>query len=83
MDKPVRSRPNPRLGSDLGLSDIAGALRRGDFTASDLIESSIDQHVELGVGLGAYKHFDADGAREAAAGADTALAAGITAFQFR
>ncbi len=78
MDKPVRSRPNPRLGSDLGLSDIAGALRRGDFTASDLIESSIDQHVELGVGLGAYKHFDADGAREAAAGADTALAAGIT-----
>jgi len=75
-DMPATASPPQGLGADLCLDDIAGALRRGDFTATDLVESAIERHEAHGGRLAAYKNFDPDSARAAAAQADARIAAG-------
>ena len=57
--------------------DAAGAgLRRGDFTATDLVNATIDRAAITESHLHAYLTLDQDKARSAAAAADEAFAAG-------
>lgn len=58
------------------LAAIAGALRDGDITASELAEATIANHDALGETLNAYLTWDADVPRAMAAAADAALSAG-------
>lgn len=58
------------------LLDTARALRDGATSAEALVERAIARHDKTGGGLGAWKHFDARGAREVAQRADARLAAG-------
>lgn len=61
---------------DASLSRIAGALRGAELSAAELVEDALARHRAHGDGLQAYKLFDEDGARTAAARADERLAAG-------
>ncbi len=56
------------------IADIASALRRGDFSATELITAAIDRHSQFGERLQAYKLFDAERALESARAADLLLA---------
>ena len=56
------------------IADIASALRRGEFSATDLMAAALDRHSRFGDRLKAYKLFDAERALEAARAADQLLA---------
>ena len=56
------------------IADIASALRRGEFSATELITAALDRHAQFGERLQAYKLFDAEGALESARAADQVLA---------
>jgi hypothetical protein len=56
------------------LRDITRQLRTGEISAGELTESALARHTEHGHRLHAYKHFDAERAREAAGLADARLA---------
>lgn len=58
------------------LPDLATALHRRQLSATELVRAAVDRHERLGAKLHAYKHFDAEGALDAAAVADRRLAAG-------
>ncbi len=58
---------------DLSVEALASALRDQDLTAAEVADEAIARHEAHGESLGAYKHFDADGAREAAEAADRRL----------
>ncbi len=59
--------------STLSLSAIVEALRRRDLSAADLVDQAIALHEQRDRHLAAYKYFDAEGARSAAAHADEVL----------
>ncbi len=56
------------------IADIASALRRGEFSATELITAALDRHAQFGERLQAYKLFDAERALESARAADQVLA---------
>ncbi len=56
------------------LRQVAAALRSGELRAADLVEEAIRLHEDRDAAHRAYKLFDADGARAAAARADAMLA---------
>ena len=58
---------------DQPLPAVASALREGRISSAALVEEAIRRHEERGGGLHAYKRFDADAARAAAARADAML----------
>jgi len=60
---------------DRPLSDVMGALKRGEVTAVDLVREAIVRHDRAGELLSAYKIFDLEGARAAARAADERIAA--------
>ena len=51
------------------IADI-GALRGGEFSATELMTAALDQHGQFGERLQAYKLFDAERALESARAAD-------------
>ena len=55
------------------IADIASALRRGEFSATELITAALDRHSLFGERLRAYKLFDAEKALESARAADQVL----------
>jgi len=61
---------------DQPLVRVAHALRRGTVSSSELVEEAVARHERRGPILHAYKHFDPEGARGAAAEADRILASG-------
>ena len=56
------------------IADIASALRRGEFSAVELMTAALDRHDRFGECLQAYKLFDAEGALASARAADQVLA---------
>ncbi|MBI4183520.1 MAG: amidase [Proteobacteria bacterium] len=64
---------------DQPILDIAAQLRAGRTSAQALVDEAIARHQRLDKALGAYKHWDAEGARAQARAADAALKAGIEA----
>ena len=56
------------------IADIASALRRGEFSATELMSAALDRHSQFGARLQAYKLFDAERALESARAADHLLA---------
>jgi len=62
------------LTLDRPLPEITAALREGRVSSTELVEAAIRRHEERGRDLGAYKLFDAEGARASAARADAMLA---------
>ena len=56
------------------IADIASALRRGEFSATELMTAALDRHGQFGERLQAYKLFDAERAFESARAADQLLA---------
>jgi aspartyl-tRNA(Asn)/glutamyl-tRNA(Gln) amidotransferase subunit A len=56
------------------IADIASALRRGEFSAVELMTAALDRHDQFGKRLQAYKLFDAESALESARAADQLLA---------
>ena len=58
------------------IADIASALRRGEFSAVELMTATLDRHGLFGERLQAYKLFDAERALESARAADQLLASG-------
>ncbi len=56
------------------ISDIASALRRREFSATELMTAALDRHGRFGERLRAYKLFDAERALESARAADQLLA---------
>jgi len=56
------------------IADIASALRRGEFSAMELMTAALDRHGQFGERLQAYKLFDAERALESARAADQLLA---------
>ena len=73
---PFRDGSSDGVQFDLPLTDIIGALRRGEVSASALIETAIQRHDSRGQNLNAYKLWDADRARAQAAAADDLLRIG-------
>jgi aspartyl-tRNA(Asn)/glutamyl-tRNA(Gln) amidotransferase subunit A len=61
---------------DAPIREIAARLRAGTITIEQMIETAIARHARFDEALGAYKHWDGDGARRAAAAAAAALEAG-------
>jgi aspartyl-tRNA(Asn)/glutamyl-tRNA(Gln) amidotransferase subunit A len=61
------------------IARTAGALRRGDTTATALIEVAIARHEELDERLHAYRYFDPTDALRQARAADEAIAAASSA----
>ena len=59
---------------DRSLAEVAGALRARRISATELLSEALARHEEHGERLHAYKHFDTEGAREAARAADEVLA---------
>jgi aspartyl-tRNA(Asn)/glutamyl-tRNA(Gln) amidotransferase subunit A len=57
------------------IAELAGALRRGALSATELIAAAIARHERFGDALRAYKLFDADRATQAALDADRTLRA--------
>jgi aspartyl-tRNA(Asn)/glutamyl-tRNA(Gln) amidotransferase subunit A len=53
---------------------VGRQLRSREISATELTERALARHAEHGARLHAYKHFDADGARDAAREADARLA---------
>ncbi len=56
------------------ITDIASALRGGEFSATELMTAALDRHNQFGERLQAYKLFDAERALESARAADQLLA---------
>ena len=56
------------------IADIASALRRSEFSATELMTAALDRHGQFGERLQAYKLFDAERALESARAADQLLA---------
>ena len=56
------------------IAEIASALRRGEFSARELMTAALDRHSQFGERLQAYKLFDAESALESANAADQLLA---------
>lgn len=73
MSPPATSPSSPR---QLDATDAAAALRRGDFTARDLLEDCLAAVSRENPGLGAWTFVDAAGARAAARATDERLARG-------
>jgi len=61
---------------EASLSGVAAALRNREVSSQELVEEALRRHATVGEHHGAYKHFDAAGARAAAEGADEMLAEG-------
>jgi len=59
---------------DRPLAEVARALRARETSATELLTEAVARHEEHGERLHAYKHFDTEGAREAARVADENLA---------
>jgi aspartyl-tRNA(Asn)/glutamyl-tRNA(Gln) amidotransferase subunit A len=57
------------------LPRVVEALRQREVSAAELVEEAIERHASSGSFYHAYKHWDADGARERARQADARLAA--------
>ena len=55
------------------LAETVDALRRRDITARQLAQEAVECHTARDSELGAYKHFDAEGALTQADSADAAL----------
>ncbi len=55
------------------IADIGSALRRSEFSATELMTAALDRHGRFGERLRAYKLFDAEGALESARAADQLL----------
>jgi aspartyl-tRNA(Asn)/glutamyl-tRNA(Gln) amidotransferase subunit A len=55
------------------LAETVDALRRRDITARQLVQEAVECHKARDGALGAYKHFDAEGALTQADSADAAL----------
>ncbi len=58
------------------IADIASALRRGEFSATELMTAALDRHDQFGERLQAFKLFDSERALESARAADQVLARG-------
>ncbi len=58
------------------ITDIASGLRRGEFSATELMTAALDRHSQFGERLQAFKLFDAERALESARAADQVLARG-------
>ena len=56
------------------IADIASALRRGEFSATELMTAALDRHDRFGERLRAYKLLDAERALESARAVDQLLA---------
>ena len=56
------------------IAHIASALRRGEFSATELMTAALDRHTQFGERLQAYKLFDAESALASARAADQLLA---------
>lgn len=65
IDRPIRA--------------IGAAFRDGTASPEDLVGEAVARHERLGDTLNAYKHWDGDGARDAARAASASLAAGYDA----
>ena len=59
------------------IADLASALRRGEFSAVELMTAALDRHGRFGERLQAYKLFDAESALESARAADQLLASDV------
>ena len=59
------------------IADLASALRRGEFSAVELMTAALDRHGRFGERLQAYKLFDAESALESARAADQLLASDL------
>ncbi len=55
------------------LAETVDALRRRDITARQLVQEAVECHNTRDGALGAYKHFDAEGALTQADSADATL----------